>query len=57
MLNLALMLLMVTPAMGSDMELTSFQEICEVTGELKTVTRYSVVNETPEVATNLNTVE
>ena len=35
MLNLVLMLLMVTPATASDMELITFEEICEITGELK----------------------
>ena len=35
-----LSVLMITPAMASNMELQAFEEICEITGEVKTSLRY-----------------
>ena len=35
-----LSVLMITPAMASDMELVAFEEICEITGQVKTGVRY-----------------
>ena len=35
-----LSVLMITPAMASDPQLVAFEEICEITGEVKTGLRY-----------------
>ena len=39
-----LSVLMITPAMASNMELQAFEEICEITGEVKTSLRYVPVS-------------